>query len=272
MASPSSAHSTVAQRNNVTISGNPDGRVIVFAHGFGCNQDVWRHVTPAFLADYRVVLFDHVGAGRSDLTAYDHAKYDALDGYADDLIEILDDIDASDAIFVGHSVSSMIGVLAANRNPARVGTLILVGPSARYVNDGDYVGGFEEGDIRSLLDDLDSNYLGWSSAMAPAIMGNPERPELGAELADNFCRTDPVIARHFARVTFLSDNRRDLAEVSVPTLVLQCSADLIAPASAGQYVHEQIRGSTLVTLTATGHIPNLSNPAELTEEILNFLP
>ena len=262
---------SVAKRNNVTISGNPNGRTIVFAHGFGCSQDVWRHVTPAFLADFRVVLFDLVGAGASDLAAYDRAKYDSLDGYAEDLIEILDDVSASDAIFVGHSVSAMIGVLAANRDPARVGTLILVGPSARYINDTDYVGGFEDADIQALLDDLDSNYFGWSSAMGPAIMGNPERPELGEELTNNFCSTDPAIARHFARVTFLSDNRGDLAEVSVPTLVLQCSDDLIAPVSAGRYVHEHIRDSTLVTLRATGHIPNLSSPEELTEEILAFL-
>ncbi|WP_403025703.1 alpha/beta fold hydrolase [Salinibacterium sp. GXW1014] len=263
--------STVARRNNVNISGNPNGRTILFSHGFGCNQDVWRHVAPAFLEDYRVVLFDLTGAGASDLSAYDRAKYDSLDGYADDVIEILEDLDAKDAIFVGHSVSSMIGVLAANRDPSRVGTLVLVGPSARYINDGGYVGGFEEADIMALLDDLDANYLGWSSAMAPAIMGNPDRPELGEELTGNFCSTDPEIARHFARVTFLSDNRRDLAEVSVPTLVLQCSDDLIAPASAGRYVHEHIRDSTFVNLSATGHIPNLSNPAELSEAILGFL-
>ncbi len=217
------------------------------------------------------MLFDLTGAGASDLSAYDRAKYDSLDGYADDVIEILEDLDAKDAIFVGHSVSSMIGVLAANRDPSRVGTLVLVGPSARYINDGGYVGGFEEADIMALLDDLDANYLGWSSAMAPAIMGNPDRPELGEELTGNFCSTDPEIARHFARVTFLSDNRRDLAEVSVPTLVLQCSDDLIAPASAGRYVHEHIRDSTFVNLSATGHIPNLSNPAELSEAILGFL-
>ncbi|WP_372508485.1 alpha/beta fold hydrolase [Salinibacterium sedimenticola] len=243
----------------------------MFAHGFGCNQEVWRHVVPQFTDDYRVVLFDLVGAGASDLQAYDYAKYDSLDGYAEDLIEMLEELDLTDAVFVGHSVSAMIGVLAAKLDPARLGALVLVGPTARYINDGDYVGGFEEGDILALLDDLDSNYLGWSAAMAPVIMGNPDRPELGEELTGNFCSTDPKIARHFARVTFLSDNRRDLSAVSLPTLVLQCSEDLIAPEAAGQFVHEQIKGSVFVKLKATGHIPNLSSPEELVRETKTFL-
>jgi sigma-B regulation protein RsbQ len=262
---------TAARRNNVTVSGNLDGRPVVFAHGFGCNQDVWRDVTPAFLADYRVVLFDHVGAGGSDLEAYDFAKYDSLHGYADDLLEILDELDLRDVVFVGHSVSAMIGVLAASRAPERFGSLVLVGPSPRYINDADYVGGFESDDIRVLLDDLDSNYFGWSALMAPIMTGNPDRPEVGEELTRNFCATDPTIARHFARVTFLSDNRADLAFVTTPTLVLQCTDDVIAPAVVGRYVHEHIPGSTLVTLATTGHTPNLSGPRELADAILAFL-
>lgn len=263
--------STIARRNNVRVGGNPHGRTVVFAHGFGCSQHAWRHVAPAFLDDYRVVLFDLVGSGKSDRSAYDHAKYDSLDGYADDVVEILHDIDASDAVFVGHSVSAMIGVLAAQREGSPIGALVLVGPSARYMNDGDYAGGFEERDMLALLDDLDSNFFGWSSVMAPVIMGNPERPVLGEELTQSFCSTDPEIARHFARVTFLSDSRRDLAAVQVPTLVLQCSDDPIAPVSAGRFVHEQIAGSAFVMLEATGHIPNLSSPAEVTEQIMSFL-
>ncbi|CAN5182176.1 alpha/beta hydrolase [soil metagenome] len=258
-------------RNNVTISGNPEGRPIIFAHGFGCSQEVWRGVTPQFLADYEVVLFDHVGAGHSDLSAYDRAKYDSLDGYAEDVNDILDQLDLHDAVYVGHSVSSMIGVLAANRDPSRFGSLVLVSPSARYVNDGDYVGGFERADIDAMLDTLDSNYLGWSATMAPVMMGNPDRPELAAELTDNFCSTDPTIARHFARVTFLSDNRRDLAAVGIPTLIVQCTDDVIAPVEVGEYVHQSIVGSELVLIAATGHCPNLSDPVQLAKEIRTFL-
>lgn len=262
---------TVLQRNNVTVSGNPDGRPIVFAHGFGCNQRAWRFVTPSFVTDYKVIVFDHVGAGSSDPSAYSFGKYDSLHGYANDLLEILDALDVTDVVYVGHSVSAMIGVLAANRDPSRFGALTLVGPSPRYINAPGYEGGFEDEDIHAMLDDLDSNYFGWSSAMAPLMMGNPDRPELGEELTETFCSTDPTIARHFARVTFLSDNREDLPLVTTPTLILECSADIIAPAFVGRYVHQQIPGSTLITLPATGHNPNLSAPDALAEAILAHL-
>lgn len=258
-------------RNNVTISGNPAGRPMVFAHGFGCSQEMWRTVTPHFTDEYTVITFDHVGAGGSDISAYDRSKYDSLHGYADDLLEILDQLELDDAVYVGHSVSAMVGVLASNRDPSRFGELVLVGPSPRYINDGSYFGGFEQSDIDSMLDTLDANYLGWSSAMAPVIMGNAERPLLGQELTDSFCSTDPAIARHFARVTFLSDNRRDLSRVTVPTLVLQCLDDAISPEPVGRYVHDQIRDSIMVTLTATGHCPNLSDPDQLAREIRTYL-
>jgi len=258
-------------RNNVVVSGNPTGRPMVFAHGFGCSQEVWRNVTPAFADDHLIVVFDHVGAGGSDLSAYDPGKYDSLHGYADDLGEILEELDLHDVVFVGHSVSSMVGVLAANRDPSRFGALVLVGPSPRYVNDGDYVGGFEQDDIDAMLDTLDSNYLGWSSAMAPVMTGNADRPEVGQELTDNFCSTDPTIARHFARVTFLSDNRRDLAAVSVPTLVLQSTDDVIAPLGVGRFVTESIPGSSFVMMSSTGHCPNLSDPGQLADAIRNYL-
>jgi sigma-B regulation protein RsbQ len=261
----------VRRRNNVRVSGKPSGRPVVFAHGFGCSQEVWRAVVPQFEADYRVVVFDHVGAGASDLRAYDRGKYDSLHGYADDLLDILDAEDLTDVVYVGHSVSSMIGVLAANRDPSRFGALVLVGPSARYINDGEYVGGFEQADIDGLLDSLDANYFGWSSAMAPVIMGNGDRPELGEDLAASFCTVDPAIASQFARVTFLSDNRRDLGAVSVPTLVLQCTDDVIAPLSVGHYVHDHIPGSHFVQLSTTGHCPNISGPNELAEAIRSYL-
>ena len=259
------------QRNNVAVSGVPDGPALVFAHGFGCDQNMWRFVAPAFEATHRVVLFDHVGAGRSALAAFDRDRYATLGGYADDVVEVLQAMDVTDATFVGHSVSSMIGVLAAARAPGVIGRLVLIGPSPRYIDDDGYTGGFTQADIDGLLDSLDSNYLGWSGAMAPVIMGNADRPALGAELTNSFCRTDPEIARHFARVTFTSDNRGDLATVSVPTLVLQCSDDVIAPDVVGSYVHEHIAGSTLVRLAATGHCPNLSAPEETTAAIAAFL-
>lgn len=261
----------VVRRNNVTVSGNPTGRPMVFAHGFGCSQDMWRLVAPRFADEYLIVLFDHVGAGGSDLTAYDRGKYDSLHGYARDFADVVETLDLHDAVLVGHSVSAMIAVLAAEIVPERVGSLVLVGPSPRYINEPGYVGGFKPTDMDSLLDALDSNYLGWSGAMAPVIMGNASRPELGESLEASFCSIDPAIARHFAHVTFLSDSRDDLPGVTVPTLVLQCTDDVIAPLSVGHYVHKRIAGSTLVVLEATGHCPNLSAPDELTREIAAFL-
>ena len=261
----------VLSRNNVTTGGVPGGRPMLFAHGFGCDQNMWRYVAPEFERDFRTVLFDHVGAGRSDLSTYDAAKYSTLQGYATDVLEICEALELEDVVFVGHSVSAMIGMLASLGQPDRFSRLVMVGPSPRYIDDDGYVGGFSEADIRELLDSLDSNYLGWSSAIAPVIMGNAERPELGEELTESFCRTDPVIARQFASVTFLSDNREDLAKVSVPTLVLQCSNDVIAPTAVGEFVHAAVPDSTLVTLQATGHCPNLSAPEETVAAISTFV-
>jgi sigma-B regulation protein RsbQ len=261
----------VLRRHNIQLSGRATGQPMVFAHGFGCDQNMWRFVAPAFADEYRIVLFDHVGAGGSDANAYNQTRYSSLQGYASDVLEICRELDLKDVIFVGHSVSAAIGVLAANQEPERFSALVLVGPSPCYIDDGDYVGGFSREDIDGLLESLDSNYLGWSSAMAPVIMGNPDRPELGAELTNSFCRTDPSIARHFARVTFLSDNREDLPKVRVRTLVLQCAEDAIAPQCVGEYVHRNIPGSELVLLDATGHCPNLSAPQQTIAAIESFL-
>ncbi len=262
---------SVIIRNRVRSSGVADGRPVVFAHGFGCDQEMWRLVAPDFAADHRVVLFDHVGSGQSDLSAYDRVKYGSLAGYADDVVDICRELALDDVVFVGHSVSAMIGVLAAARAPDLFGALVMVGPNPRYVDDGDYTGGFSREDVAGLLESLDSNHLGWSAAMAPVIMGNPDRPELTAELTNSFCRTDPDVARQFARVTFLSDNRADLPGVRVPTLVLQCTADAIAPEVVGHYVHQQVPGSVLTQLAATGHCPHLSAPEETTAAIRAFL-
>ena len=260
----------VLRKNNVRVLGRGQTPMI-FAHGFGCDQNMWRFVTPAFEADYKCVLFDYVGHGRSDLAAFDRSRYATLQGYADDVLAICSALDLRGAVFVGHSVSAMIGALAAIKEPDRFSRLVLVGPSPRYVNEGDYVGGFSRDDIDSLLDFLDSNHLGWSSAMAPAIMGNPDRPELAAELTNSFCRTDPQIASHFARVTFLSDNRGDLPKVAVPSLVLQCADDVIAPRCVGEYVHRNLADGRIVYMKATGHCPNLSAPEETVGAIREFL-
>jgi sigma-B regulation protein RsbQ len=244
---------------------------MIFAHGYGCDQNMWRLVAPAFEDEFQTVLFDHVGAGGSDLTAYDPAKYADLQGYADDIVDIVRELELHDAVFVGHSVSAIIGVLASIHDTSLFGQLVLVGPSPRYIDDGDYVGGFSRDQIDELLDFLDSNHMGWSSTMAPLIMGNPERPELGEELATSFCRMDPDIAKNFAQVTFRSDNRADLGRVSIPTLILQCTNDIIAPVQVGRYVHAEIKGSALVQLAATGHCPNLSAPAEVIAAIRDFV-
>lgn len=258
------------KRNNVKVLGNGT-QPMLFAHGYGCDQNMWRYVYPAFEEDFKIVLFDHTGAGKSDESQYSYEKYDSLEGYAEDLLEICDELNLQDVVLVAHSVSSMIAVLAANREPERFSRLILIGPSPRYINEGDYVGGFNLQDIEELIEALNSNYLGWAANMAPVIMGNGNRPELGEELTNSFCSTNPEIAKHFARVTFLSDNRQDLVSVEVPTLVMQCSEDVIAPGEVGEYVHKNIRNSSLSVLKATGHCPNLSAPEETIAVIKDFL-
>jgi sigma-B regulation protein RsbQ len=262
---------SVQSKFNIVTSGPEDAQPMLFAHGFGCDQNMWRLVAPAFADRFRVILFDYIGSGGSDETAYDSKRYASLDGYADDVVEIVRELDLRDVVFVGHSVSSMIGVLAQAAEPERFAALVMVGPSPRYIDDGAYQGGFGETDIVEMLDSLESNYLGWSAAMAPAIMNNPDRPELGEELTASFCRMDPAIARQFARVTFLSDSRADLSRVEVPTLVLQCTNDLIAPVPVGTYVRDAIPGSDLAMLEATGHCPQLSAPDETIRAISDFV-
>ncbi len=261
---------TVLQRHNVKVSGQGD-RAMVFAHGFGCDQNMWRFVAPHFVDRFRVVVFDHVGAGGSDLSAYDAEKYATLQGYADDVVEIARALEIEGGVYVGHSVSAMVGVLAAKAAPELFRDLVLVGPSPRYIDDEGYVGGFSEAQIHELLDFLDTNHMGWSQAMAPVIMGNADRPELAEELTNSFCRTDPDIAKRFARTTFLSDNRADLEGVTTRSLILQCSEDVIAPRKVGEYVHRMLLNSELVVLQATGHCPNLSAPDETVQAIDAFV-
>jgi sigma-B regulation protein RsbQ len=260
----------VYAKNNVRVVGNADGPALLLAHGFGCDQNLWRLVVERLSPDFRIVLFDHVGAGRSDPSAWDAERYASLNGYASDVLDIVRELDLHDVVFVGHSVAAMIGVLAVAAQPDRFAKLILLTPSPRYLDDDGYRGGFTRADIDEMLDSLESNYLGWSQAMAPVIMGMPDRPELGDELTDSFCRTDPAKALVFARTTFLSDNRSDLARVSVPTLVIECAHDTLAPREVGNYVRQHIAGSTIVTLDATGHCPHLSAPEATAEAIAAF--
>lgn len=261
----------VLTRNNVKVTGSGT-QPMLFAHGFGCDQNMWRHITPAFEHDYRIVLFDYVGAGKSDLNEYDPKRYGSLEGYAKDIVEICETLDLHDVILVGHSVSSMIGVLAIRAAPNRFADLIMVGPSPRYINDApDYIGGFERADIEGLLDMMDKNYIGWANFLAPAIIKNSDQPELAAELTESFCSTDPVIARKFAEATFFADNRADLAAVSVPSLILQCSEDIIAPLAVGNYLHNNLPGSTLRVMKATGHCPHMSHPDETIELMKEYL-
>ncbi|WP_371483179.1 alpha/beta fold hydrolase [Kitasatospora sp. NBC_00315] len=257
-------------RHHVTVVGRDEGPSLVLAHGFGCDQNMWRLVLPALAEQFRVVLFDHIGAGGSDASGWSEQRYSSLDGYADDVLEILAELDLRDVVFVGHSVSASVGVLAAVRDPARFAKLVLLNPSPRFIDEDGYRGGFSHDDIEELLESLESNYLGWSATMAPVIMGNEERPELGRELTNSFCRMDPKIARVFARATFLSDNRADLPHVTVPTLVLDCAQDAIAPPEVGAYVHAQIPGSRRETLAATGHCPQLSAPEATAAAIRAF--
>src|SRR5690349_9323061 len=253
--------STIVARNNVKVFGRGT-QPMLFVHGFGCDQNMWRFVTPAFADDYKIVLFDYVGSGKSDLRQYDQNRYATLDGYVQDVLDVVHALDLHDVIFVGHSVSSMVGVLAANREPDRFSRLIMVGPSPRYINDPPYVGGFERRDIEGLLETMDKNYIGWANFLAPAIMKNADRPELSRELEESFCSTDPVIARRFAEATFFSDNRADLAGVRVPSLIMQCSDDLIAPFDVGAYLHRTMPRRRLRVLRATGHCRHRSHPED----------
>ncbi|MGW0545316.1 alpha/beta fold hydrolase [Streptomyces griseoincarnatus] len=261
----------IRRRNNVTVTGRADGQVLLLAHGFGCDQNMWRLVLPTLAESYRVVLFDYVGSGRGDASAWDERRYSSLEGYAADVLEVCEELDLWDVTFVGHSVSAMVGVLAAAKAPQRFARLVMVAPSPCYIDDDGYRGGFSADDIDELLESLESNYLGWSAAMAPVIMGNSDRPELGEELTASFCATDPDMARVFARTTFLSDSRQDLSSVAVPTLVLECEQDVIAPREVGAYVHAAIPGSSLVTLDATGHCPQLSAPQATAAAITSFV-
>jgi sigma-B regulation protein RsbQ len=262
----------VLTRHAVRVRGNPDGRPMVFVHGFGCDQTLWRFVAPAFEANHRVVTFDYIGAGESDRSAYDAQRYASLDGYAADVLEIIRALDLEDVILVGHSVSAIVALLASIDDPGRITDLVLVTPSPRYVDDPpDYRGGFSSGDIDGLLEMMDVNAVGWAAFLAPIVMGNPERPDLARDLEVTFCSIDPTMARQFAEVTFRADNRADLARVTVPSLIIQCSTDAVAPPEVGEYMHRHLAGSRLQMIDAVGHCPHVSHPAQTIAAIETFL-
>jgi len=257
-------------RNNVKVEGSGPA-TLIFSHGFGCDQTMWGYLYRHFTSRFRVVMYDLVGAGQSDLSAYDRAKYSSLTGYAQDLNEVIEQYAIGPVIIVGHSVSAMIGALADRQVPNRIAAHVMVGPSPCYIDSEDYVGGFKLADIHSLLDTLDSNYLGWSSTMAPVIMGAPGQPALSEELTNSFCRTEPEIARQFARVTFMSDNRMDVVGLMTPTLILQSSEDLIAPLAVGEYLHAALPASSLCIVDNVGHCPHMSAPSACSEAMDTFL-
>lgn len=261
---------SIRKRNNVNIRGR-GRKILLFAHGFGCDQAMWRYVTPAFEDDYKVVLFDYVGSGKSDWNAYDPKRYATLQGYARDVLDVIEAFDLRDVTFVGHSVSSMIGMLAAIEAPERFERMVMIGPSPCYVNDAGYVGGFERKDIDGLLDLMDKNYIGWAQFLAPVVMKNTDRAELAGELQESFCATDPRMTKQFARATFLSDNRADLDKLRIPTLILQCSEDAVAPDVVGRYLAAALKGSTLKQMAATGHCPQMSHPQETIRLMKEYL-
>jgi len=260
----------ILKRNNVNIIGKGN-KVMLFAHGFGCSQNAWKRIISSFADEYKLVLFDYVGAGKSDISAYDKSKYNTLEGYEEDVIEICEELKIKDGIFIGHSVSSMIGALVAIKHPSFFKKLIFIAPSPCYINDEGYVGGFEKEDIDALLELMEEDYVAWAKEMAPVIVANPEHPELADEIKDNFCTTDNEILKQFARVTFLSDNRNDLPDIPVESLTLQCSEDMIAPIEVGKYINEKTPKNKLVILKATGHCPHMSAPEETINAIKSFL-
>ena len=261
---------TIIKRNNVTVTGAGE-KVMLFAHGFGCDQNAWKYIRNSFAEDHKLVFFDYIGAGKSDINAYDPQKYNSLDGYVTDVLEICDALKLKDVIFIGHSVSCMIGALAAIKRPAIFKKLVFIGPSPCYITKGVYEGAFDQETLDTLFEVMEEDYLSWSKSLAPAIMNKNNAPELGKELADSFCSIDPTIAKQFARVTFLSDNRKDLPLIPIESLTIQCTEDMIAPLATGEYIHQHTPGNTLTIIKAYGHCPHMSNPAETIAAIRAFL-
>lgn len=256
----------LVERNNVRILGHGE-QVIVFAHGFGSDQTVWRHQVAAFAPNYRIVLFDHVGAGSSDFTAYSPRRYSSLYSYAEDLLDLCSELKLHQCILVGHSVSGMISLLAALIEPQRFKQLFFISASPRYLNDQGYVGGFEQSDLDKIYEAMSSNYYAWASGFAPLAVGNPAQPELATEFASTLTDIRPDIAQAVARVIFQSDHRAQLPQLTIPTVILQSSHDIAVPPEVGQYMANNLPNSRLLSLSATGHLPHMSAPDVTTRAI-----
>jgi len=264
-------NNAILERNNVKIFGK-GAITLLFAHGFGCDQTMWRYITPEFEDDYKIVVFDYVGSGKSDLAFYDIERYSSFNGYAQDIIDVCNALSLTNVVLIAHSVSCMIGVMASINQPGIFDSMVLIAPSARYINDTDYVGGFELRDMNDIIDTMESDYAGWANFIAPVIMKNAgQRPELANELENRFCDNDHEINKRFARLTFYSDSRHELIKVTVPTLILQCSEDAIAPETAGIYIYENITGSRYIKMQAIGHCPHMSHPKETVRLIQDYL-
>jgi sigma-B regulation protein RsbQ len=257
-------------RNNISVTGRGE-RTIVFAHGFGCDKSMWRQLTPAFEKDHKVVTFDLTGAGDSDLSAYDFGRYADLQAHAEDVLRICDELSLEDVILVGHSISATIAVLAANAQPERFRALVLVAPTPSFMNDADYRGGFSREDIEGLTEMIDANYLGWSQQMAPTIAGQAPGEPAADDLTQSFCRTDPRIAQHFARVTFYADCREDMKRLSTPSLILHCDDDPLVPMEVGDWMQANIPGSRLEILTVSGHCPHMTAPEQTIQAMRRYL-
>ena len=266
------AHDAVLRRNNVVVQGQDRGQpALVFVNGFGCEQSIWRSVASHFVPSRQVVLFDHVGTGRAQRSAFDAGRYASLQGYADDLLSVCDAAGVPDAVVVAHSAGAMIGVLAALRWPAAFRQLVLIAPSPCFLNEGSYLGGFGRDDLDALLEAMDLDYRHWSHQMAPLIMGHPERPELAWELESSLNRMDVGLARHFARVSFNCDLRQELELLNTPTTILQCGEDNMVPEVVGEFMRETIPDCALVKLHASGHCPHLSAPEEITSVLRELI-
>ncbi len=258
------------RKNNVSISGS-GSKTLVFVHGYGCDQSMWRFVAPQFELSHRVVLYDLTGMGQSDLSEYDFKAYRTLQRHADDLTAILEDLEVSDGVLIGHSVGATIACLAALKCPERISALALVAPSPSFMNDAAYTGGFDREALEGLVNLMDENFLGWTSRVTPTIAGEDRAGETAAELTQSFCRTDPAIAKHFGRITFLADHRADMKRVEAPAAIIQCTDDALAPVDVGVWLSENMKRGTLKFIEATGHCPHMTEPAKTTEAIREFL-
>lgn len=261
----------ILKRNNVNIIGKGE-KTIVFGHGLACDQKIWDTILPYFEEDYQIVLYDYVGSGDSDFSAFDTERYSTMHGYAKDLLEILEAIDVGEVIFVGHSVSAMIGILASIEKPEYFENLILIGSSPRYLNEHpNYHGGYDESDIEELITMMEMNFSGWATLAAANFMNNPDRPLLTEQLIEVYNEEDPAMMKSFAEVVFLSDHRQDLPEVTIPSLIMQCSEDSIVPLESAEYLHKHLKNSKLIVMEATGHYPQISYPEETVNTILEYI-